>query len=93
MENKKVNQVRARLASVATSDVKCVAKGCKYTGLNTKNKSAVGVCSKCGCFEHFECPKTKQEDRDEILRGELKYFCSLCFSKNPSMIAFAMNKS
>ena len=79
---------RGRLASIASSDARCVAKGCKYTGLNSNNKSAVGVCAKCGGFEHFECSKTKQEDREEIQKGNIKYFCSTCFMKNPSSIAF-----
>ena len=87
-EAKKVKTSRGRLASVASSDVKCVAKGCKYTGLNSNNKSAVGACSKCGWFEHFECSKTKQEDRERIQKGEQKYFCTICFMNNPSMIAF-----
>ena len=85
---KKGRSVRGRLASVATSEVKCVAKGCKYTGLNSNNKSAVGVCSKCGCFEDFECSKTKQEDREGILKGVQKYYCSICFMQNPLGIAF-----
>ena len=78
---------RGRVSSAPSSEMKCVARGCKYTGLNTNNKSAVGVCTKCGSLEHFECSKTKQEDRDEILKGNQKYFCSVCFIQNPSMIA------
>ena len=46
---------RNRMASVSTSDIRCVSKGCKYPGLNTKNKAAVGVCARCGAFEHYEC--------------------------------------
>ena len=81
MKSKKSNNGRGRMASVATSEVKCVAKVCKYTGINSSNKAAVGVCAKCSNYEHFECSKTNQEDRDEILKGERKYFCSLCFGK------------
>ena len=81
-----------RLTSVSSPEVKCVAKGCKYTGLNSNNKSAVGICAKCGGFEHFECSKTKQETRDDIQKGELQYFCSVCFLKNPSSIAFETSK-
>ena len=83
---------RGRVSSAPSPDMKCVAKGCKYTGLNSSNKSAVGVCAKCGCYEHFECSRTRQEDRGEILRGNQRYFCSICFTKNPSMIAFEARK-
>ena len=92
LEAKKGIFARGRLASVASSEVKCIAKGCKYTGLNSNNKSAVGVCARCSGFEHFECSKTKQEDREEIQKGGMKYYCSLCFMKNPSSIAFDSNK-
>ena len=74
--------------SVASSDVRCVAKGCQFTGINSNNKSAVGVCAKCGGYEHFACSKTKPEIRDEINKGTMKYYCSTCFMKNPSSIAF-----
>ena len=89
MVSKKVN-TRGRLTSVPNSgsETKCVARGCKYTGIQTNNKNAVGMCAKCGGFEHFECSKTKQEDREDILKGVIKYFCSLCFASYPSMIAF-----
>ena len=92
LEAKKLNS-RGRLASVASNEVRCVKKGCKYTGLNSSNKSAVGVCAKCGGFEHFECSKTKTEDREQIQKGVLKYFCSLCFMKNPRCIAFDVGKA
>jgi hypothetical protein len=92
LETRKGASKKVRLASVASSDIKCVAKGCKYTGINSNNKSAVGVCGKCGSFEHFECSKTKQEDRDEILKGKQEYFCSICFTNNPSMIAFNVKR-
>ena len=92
LEAKKARK-EGRLTSVSSPEVKCVAKVCKYTGLNSNNKSAVGICAKCGGFEHFECSKTKQETREDIQKGELQYFCSLCFLKNPSFIAFEANKS
>ena len=79
--------VKPRLSSVATSEVKCVAKACKFQGLDSKNTVAVGLCSRCESFEHYECSKTKQEERDDIQRGRLKYVCSRCFMKNPSKIA------
>ena len=66
--NKKVKS-KVRFPSVSTSDIKCVAKGCRYSGINTNNKSAVGTCSNCGLFEHFDCSKTKTEEREEILKG------------------------
>ena len=72
----------------APVDAKCVAKTCSCKGLNTNNKAAVGVCAKCGNYEHFGCVKVKPDDRDNILKGSMKYFCSTCFSKNPSI---AMN--
>ena len=91
IEAKKARK-EGRLTSVASTDIRCVAKVCKYTGLNTSNKSAVATCAKCGCFEHFECSKTKQEVREDIQKGELQYFCSICFLKNPSYIAFEASK-
>ena len=91
LEAKKGN-TRGRVSSAPTLDMKCVAKGCKYTGLNSSNKAAVGVCTKCGNYEHFECSRTKQEDREEILKGHQKYFCSICFAKNPSMVVFETRK-
>ena len=63
----------------------CVSKNCIYKGLNTSNKGDDGVCTKCGNFEHFGCVKIKTEDRDDITKGNMKYFCSNCFSKNPSI--------
>ena len=84
---------RGRFASAPASNVKCVARTCKFNGLNMNNKMAVGVCSKCSCFEHFECSRTQQEDRDLILKGEQNYFCSMCFMKNPTMVAFKLNKA
>ena len=76
-------QGRGRFASATTSNVKRVARTFKFNGLNMNNKMAVGVCSKYSCFETFECSRTKQEDRDLILKGEQKYFCSMFFMKNP----------
>ena len=75
-------------ASIATTDARCVARGCTYTGLNTNTKAAVGVCDKCGSFEHYVCSKTSNEDRDEILRGNQAYICTMCFMKDPSLVAF-----
>ena len=90
----KTSSSKVRLSSVpGGSEAKCVAKSCKYNGLNLNNKMAVGVCSKCGQFEHFECSKTKQEDKELILKGQLSYFCSECFLKNPTSIAFHSKKS
>ena len=88
LEAKKAAGSRNKLPSVASSEVKCVARGCKYTGINSGNKSAVGTCCKCGCFEHYECSKTKQEDREQIVIGRMQYFCSQCFMRNPSSVAF-----
>ena len=94
VDTKRASGSRGRLASVvSSSEAKCAARTCKFTGLNMNNKVAVGLCSKCGLFEHFECSKTKQDDRDLILKGEQKYFCTTCFSRNPAMIAFEGNKT
>ena len=87
LEAKKAAGSRQKLHSVSSSDIKCVAKGCKYPGINSSNKSAVGTCCKCGCFELYECSKTKHEDRVEIMKGNIHYYCSVCFMKNPSMAA------
>ena len=56
------------MASVASSEVRCVSTGCKYPGLNTKNKNAVGVCGKCGCFEHYECSKQNLKTKKTSLK-------------------------
>ena len=87
LEAKKARK-EGRLTSISSAEVRCVAKVCKYTGLRSNNKSAVGICAKCGGFEHYECSKTKQETREDIQKGEAQYFCSVCFLKNPSFIAF-----
>ena len=79
--------------SVSQSDSNCASKSCKYKGLNQNNKLAVGLCSMCGMFEHFDCSKTKNEDRELILKGVIKYFCSECFCGNPAAIAFSETKS
>ena len=88
VDTRKGNMSRGRLTSVPSIKLNCVARTCKYTGLNVNNKLAFGVCVKCGYFEHYECSKTKQEDRELILQGEQNYFCSICFSKNPTLVAF-----
>ena len=90
VDSKKSDRSRSRnrLASIASSEAKCVSRSCKYPGLNTSNKAAVGVCSKCDSFEHFECSKTKPEDRDDILKGVQKYICTGCFLKDPSLLPF-----
>ena len=62
-----------------------MARTCKYTGLNCNNNLALELYS---CFEHFEFSKTKQEDRKKILKGNQKYYCSFCFSQNPTSVAF-----
>ena len=64
---------------------KCVAKSCNFQGLNPNNKSAVGVCANCGHFEHFSCVGVSQEYKDDIVQGKNKYYCSQCFSRNPSI--------
>ena len=61
------------------------SEGCSFQGINPNNKSAVGLCSKCGNVEHFACVKIKPEHKDDILKGIMKYYCSVCFSKNPSI--------
>ena len=86
--DKKCSSGRTRLSSVPSSDARCVSRSCKYKGINLNNKVAVGVCSACGMFEHFDCSKTKEEDRNQIMKGKLKYYCSECFSKNAAAIAF-----
>ena len=85
-----VNKLEMKKLSKSTnaaesSEAKCVSKGCSFQGLNPNNKSAVGVCAKCGSFEHFACVKIKAEHKEDILKGTMKYYCSACFSKNPSI--------
>ena len=38
-------------------------------------------------FEHFGCVKIKPDYKEDVLKGRMKYYCSECFSKNPSMIS------
>ena len=87
LENLKLEKkkVTAKSNPITSENTKCVAKNCIYKGLNIGNKDAVGVCAKCGYFEHFGCVKIKTDDREEIKKGNMKYFCSNCFSKNPSI--------
>ena len=66
---------RTKNHSVSSTEIRCVARVCRYNGINSTNKLAVGLCSRCGNYEHFDCSKTKQEERDEILKGASKYFC------------------
>ena len=75
------------------TDAKCVSKGCSFQGLNPNNKSAVGVCSKCGNFEHFACVKIRSEHKEDIIKGTMKYYCSTCFAKNPSIGTEVLPKS
>ena len=85
----KRSKSRSRAGSLASSEAKkCVAKGCRYAGINTNNKTAVGVCRLCGSFEHFDCSKTSTEDREEILKCSQVYVCTLCFLKKPSKVTF-----
>ena len=79
---------RCRSASVSSTEIKCINKGCKYPGLNAKNKTAVGICTRCGGFEHYECSKTKPDERDDIIKGLQVYTCTTCFVNNPSLIAY-----
>ena len=79
-----IKKISKSTNSAESSEAKCVSKGCSFQGLNPNNKSAVGVCAKCGSFEHFACVKIKAEHKEDILKGTMKYYCSACFSKNPS---------
>ena len=67
------------------TNAKCVNKGCSFKGLDPNNKSIVGVCTKCCNFEQFACIKMKPEHKDDIIKGNIKFYCSECFSKNPSI--------
>ena len=74
LEKGKSHKPRNKLHSISSSsEVKCMARGCRFGGINSSNKSAVGFCHHCGCYEHFECSKTSQEDREEILKGSKTY--------------------
>ena len=72
--------------TVAKPDAKCAAKVCNFQGINPQNKTAVGVCAKCGNIEHFACVKIKTDHKEDIIKGAQKYFCSTCFRSNPSLI-------
>ena len=82
------NEMKKRAKHSVTGDItnaKCVNKGCSFKGLDPNNKSAVGVCNKCSNFEHFACIRMKPEHKDDIIKGSMKFYCSECFSKNPSI--------
>ena len=92
--NNYINEIREQIKKLdlgkleqrkSMKNNKCVAKSCNFQGLNPNNKSAVGVCDNCGHFEHFSCVGVSQEYKDEIVQGKSKYYCSQCFSKNPSI--------
>ena len=74
VDSKKANSTRSRISSTPATEAKCVSRTCKFSGLDRNNKIAVGVCAKCGCFEHFECSKTKPDEREMILKGEQNYY-------------------
>jgi hypothetical protein len=76
-----------------TTEAKCASKGCSFQGINPHNKSAVGVCSKCGNLEHYACVRIRPEHKEDILKGIMKYYCSNCFSKNPSIGSTEIIKS
>ena len=84
-EIKRMESRKGAKNSGEITEAKCVSKGCSFQGLNPKNKSAVGLCAKCGNFEHFACVKIKAEYKEDIIKGIMKYYCSQCFSKNPSI--------
>ena len=77
LEAKKVG--KSSTTSGEDQDTKCVSKACKFAGINPNNKAAVATCSNCGQFEHFTCAKLSIEMKDEVVKGDSKYFCSLCF--------------
>ena len=83
MESKKGDKSSNMTGEI--TEAKCVSKGCSFKGLDPNNKSAVGVCAKCGNFEHYACVKIRTEHKEDILNGIMKYYCSLCFAKNPSI--------
>lgn len=79
---KKFRNIMAQ--SKAKGDFKCVSNNCQYRGkINPINKNAVGNCHKCGEYEHFVCGNISSEEKEEIIKGSSKFFCSECFGANP----------
>ena len=83
-----VNKLEMKKLSKSTnaaesSEAKCFSKGCSFQGLNPNNKSAVGVCAKCGSFEHFACVKIKAEHKEDILKGTISITAQLAFPRIP----------
>ena len=83
-----VNKLEMKKLSKSTnaaesSEAKCFSKGCSFQGLNPNNKSAVGVCAKCGSFEHFVCVKIKAEHKEDILKGTISITAQLAFPRIP----------
>ena len=69
------------------SEVKCVSRNCRYGTVNIDNKKAVGNCDKCGKYEHFVCVSIDADEKEEIISGKAKFFCSGCFARSPTEIA------
>ena len=87
LDMKKANKsTLIEVDSMSKADAKCAAKVCNFQGINPQNRAAVGVCAKCGNVEHFACVKIKTDHKEDIIRGVQKYFCSTCFTNNPSLI-------
>ena len=55
--------------------------------INIDNKKSVGNCDKCGKYEHFVCVSIDADEKEEIISGKAKFFCSGCFARSPTEIA------
>ena len=87
LDQKKASKnISIEIDSMSKPGAKCAAKACNFKGIDPQNKAAVGVCAKCGNIEHFACVKIKNDHKEDIVRGIQKYFCSSCFTSNPSLI-------
>ena len=82
---KTIQETHDKNEIASKTKTKCINKKCSFQGLNLNNKNAVGSCSQCGNFEQFTCLGVSQEYKDDIRSGKMKFVCSLCFSKNPSI--------
>ena len=85
LNSSRKSKAKGKDLAIETGNAKCANKSCGYKGLNSNNKTAVGICANCCNFEHFGCVKISADDREDIQNGRIKYFCSNCFSKNPSI--------
>ena len=86
-ENQKTQK---KASKVKGGNSSCASRKCGFPHgtVNLTNVGVYGTCSRCGKHEHFRCAKIKEEEKEEISKGNQAFFCSGCLFKFPNEIAF-----